>query len=327
MTTTTPPGWYPEPGHTGNSPAMERWWDGSAWTEYTRTAPAPNPAQPAYPGYPAYPAYPSGDVITSPGGGARRNNRNVVIAIVVALVLIGGVVAGVLALGKGKNDDASSQQPPAPAASGTPRQGGPQTRPTDPGLPQDPGTQDPGTRGDSTKAVDAYDGISLPVLDGWQGSSGASGIGSSVVTSEYACPGDASKSCVRGGVFAQPAAALQIKATGAEAAAKADIAPNAANSYSPEIYGATTSHQQLASKAVTVAGQRGYLVRWKVVTKSGTGGYVESLAFPSPSGSGKIVVVRFGFDVDPKAPGLDVMDQIADGIKADSSGGTSGAGV
>ena len=44
MTTTTPPGWYPEPGHTGNGPAMERWWDGSAWTEYTRTAP-PEAAQ------------------------------------------------------------------------------------------------------------------------------------------------------------------------------------------------------------------------------------------------------------------------------------------
>ncbi|WP_176724980.1 MULTISPECIES: DUF2510 domain-containing protein, partial [unclassified Streptomyces] len=35
MTTTTTPGWYPEPGHTGNGPAMERWWDGNAWTEHT----------------------------------------------------------------------------------------------------------------------------------------------------------------------------------------------------------------------------------------------------------------------------------------------------
>jgi hypothetical protein len=302
---------------------MERWWDGSTWTEYTRTAPAPQPAQPVYPGYP------SGDVIASPGGSGSRNNRNAVIAIVVALVLIGGVVAGVIALGKGgKNDDASTP-PPAPAASGTPNpgQGGRGTSPTDPGLPQDPGTQGPGTRGDSTKAVDAYDGISLPVLDGWQGTSGDSGIGSSVVTSEYACPGDATKSCVRGGVFAQPAAALKITATGAEAAAKADIAPNAANSYSVEIYGATTSHQQIAAKSVTVAGQKGYLVRWKIATKSGTGGYVESLAFPSPADSSKIVVVRFGFDIDAKAPGLDVMDRITDGIKADSSGGSSGTGV
>ncbi|MYS19478.1 DUF2510 domain-containing protein, partial [Streptomyces sp. SID4948] len=35
VTTTTTPGWYPEPGHTGNGPAMERWWDGNAWTEHT----------------------------------------------------------------------------------------------------------------------------------------------------------------------------------------------------------------------------------------------------------------------------------------------------
>jgi hypothetical protein len=33
---TTPPGWYPDPGHTGHGPALERWWDGSAWTDYTR---------------------------------------------------------------------------------------------------------------------------------------------------------------------------------------------------------------------------------------------------------------------------------------------------
>ena len=32
----TPPGWYPDPGYTGNGPATERWWDGSTWTEYTR---------------------------------------------------------------------------------------------------------------------------------------------------------------------------------------------------------------------------------------------------------------------------------------------------
>jgi hypothetical protein len=300
---------------------MERWWDGSAWTEYTRTAPAPNPAQPVYPGYPAYP---SGDVIASPGG-SSRNNRNVVVAIVVALVLIGGVVAGVLALGKGGNDDASAQRTPPPAASQTPhqRQGGPGTAPTGPGG----GQQDPGTRGDSTKAVDAYDGISLPVLDGWQGASGDGGIGSNVVTSEYACPGDPTKSCVRGGVFAQPAAAVNRPETTAEAAAKADIAPNAANSYSSDIYGATTSHRQLAAKSVTVAGQKGYLVRWTITTKSGTGGYVESLAFPSPADSSKIVIVRFGFDIGAKAPGLDVMDQITQGIKADSSGGTSGTGV
>ncbi|MZE80665.1 DUF2510 domain-containing protein, partial [Streptomyces sp. SID5475] len=37
---TTPPGWYPDPGHTGGGPALERWWDGSGWTDHTRQAQA-----------------------------------------------------------------------------------------------------------------------------------------------------------------------------------------------------------------------------------------------------------------------------------------------
>jgi hypothetical protein len=296
---------------------MERWWDGTAWTEYTRTAPVPNAGQPAYPGYPA------GDVLASPGGGGGRRTGAVVIAIVAALVLIGGVVAGILVLGKGGGSDDAKGGATAPPPSSAPnQQQSPGPVPSGPDQPPAPGT-----RGDGTTAVDAYDGISLPVLDGWQGSSGQGGVGSSVVIGQYPCPGDATQSCVRGGVFAEPAAALKITATDPEAAAKADIAPNAANSYSKDIYGATTSHQQVASRSVTVAGQKGYLVRWKISTKSGTGGYVESLVFPSPSDSGKLVVVRFGFDVGGQAPGVDVMDQITQGIKVDSSGGPSGTGV
>ncbi|WP_431038138.1 DUF2510 domain-containing protein [Streptomyces sp. P6-2-1] len=44
MTPQTPPGWYPDPGHSGEGPRGERWWDGTAWTERTRQA---APAQPA----------------------------------------------------------------------------------------------------------------------------------------------------------------------------------------------------------------------------------------------------------------------------------------
>lgn len=309
VTTTTPPGWYPEPGHTGNGPAMERWWDGTAWTEYTRTAPVPQ----------QYPGYPGGDVLASPGGdgGGGRRTSAVVIAIVAALVLIGGVVAGIVVLGKGDDDSVASKPAPTPTASAPHHRQRP--APTSPG---DPG--DPGQPGDPTKAVDAYDGISLPVLADWTGSTGTNGIGSSVVTGGYPCPGDTSQDCVRGGVFAEPGAALKITATTPEAAAKQDIAPNAANSYSTSIYGATTSHEQVLSEPVTVAGQQGYLVRWKIATKSGTGGYVESLVFPSPSNAKHLVVVRFGFDIGAKAPGLDVMDRITKGIKADSSGVSSG---
>jgi hypothetical protein len=279
---------------------------------------APQP----FAGHPGYP----GDVVAGgPGGGGRRTGA-VVIAIVAALVLIGGVVAGILVLGK---DDNNKNASPAPSSSAPRRGQVPAPQSPTPGQ-QSPDPNSPGgSQGSGGKAVDGYDGISLPVLSGWSGTSGDNGIGASVVTGGYPCPGDATKDCVRGGVFAQPAEALKLTATGAEAAAKQDIAPNAADSYSTDIYGATTSHQQLASKAVTVAGQKGYMVRWKVVTKSGTSGYVESLAFPSPRDPKHIAVVRFGFDVGGSAPALSVMDRIAQGIKADSSGGstTGGTGV
>jgi hypothetical protein len=304
---------------------MERWWDGSAWTEYTRTAPAPAvPPQPGAYGY-GYP-YPSAD---QPAGGGGRRPGTVVLAIIAALVVIGGVIAGIVVLGSdGKKDDASSPT----SATTAPQDQGKGTRrspgPSQSGPGQDGGQsggQGDGSGGD--KAVDSYDGISLPVLDGWQGAAGQSGVGANVTTGGYPCPGDSSQSCVRGGAFAAPAEALKLSAKTAEAAAKEDIAPNAANAYSSGTYGATTSHSQLASRSVTVAGQKGYLVRWKISTKSGTDGYVESLVFPSPSDSSKLVVVRFGFDISSDAPKLSDMDTITAGIKADSSGGQSGTGV
>lgn len=75
-----------------------------------------------------------------------------------------------------------------------------------------------------------------------------------------------------------------------------------------------------------MAGQQGYLVRWKVVTKNGDDGYVQSLAFPSPRSKDMLVVVRSGFDINSKAPELSVMDEITKGIKA-ASGTGSGPGT
>lgn len=225
-----------------------------------------------------------------------------------------------LTLGGGSDDnDAKGGPTTGASAPGGQQQSPDPDRTPDPGGPSDPA--EPPADG---PPVDVYDGIRLPVPDGWQGSPGEQGLGASIVTGQYQCPGDPTQSCVRGGVFSQPAAALKLTSRTAEAAAKEDIAPNASDSYGTAIYGATTSHQELASKAVTVAGQKGYMVRWKVATKSGTDGYVESLAFPSPGDSSVLVVVRFGFDVGDKAPGLSVMDQITKGITADSSGGPAG---
>ncbi len=111
---------------------------------------------------------------------------------------------------------------------------------------------------------------------------------------------------------------LGTEGRSAEEVAKADIAANAEESYGKG-YGSLSSHEVLASEAVTVAGQKGYRVRWKAVTSKGADGYVESLALPSPANPERIVVVRIGVDVGEKQS---VIDDIAEGIEAASGGGT-----
>ncbi|MFE2432583.1 DUF2510 domain-containing protein [Streptomyces sp. NPDC059373] len=320
---TTPPGWYPEPGHTGtDAPALERWWDGTEWTEYTRTAQG-QAAATAAPGYPPYP----GDVVAGGAPSGRRGGR-IAIAVVASVVVVAAVVGGVVALtsdngNSGKNAAGSQPSPSASAPFGQAPDGS--SGGSDGGLGGVPSTQ-PSTQPSSEPgfAADALDGISIPVPDGWKSSYDSYGLPSLSVSS-YKCPGDTSKTCVRGGVNSYPAAAMQIKATTAEAAAKEDISANATASYGDNVYGGISSHKELTSEAVTVAGQKGYLVRWQVVTKKGDDGYVESLVFPSPSGSKQLVLVRFGFDINSKAPKLSVMDTITKGIKA--TGSSNGTGV
>ncbi|OSZ55933.1 hypothetical protein OQI_35740, partial [Streptomyces pharetrae CZA14] len=134
----------------------------------------------------------------------------------------------------------------------------------------------------------------------------------------YPCPGETSQTCTKGGAYSAPAALLGAKGGTAEAVAKADIAANAKESYGGSSYGEITSHQVLASKAVTVAGQKGYLVRWKAVTSKGADGLVQSLAFPSPADGDRMVVVRCGVDADQK---VSLLDEITEGIEAGPAGG------
>ncbi|WP_190139743.1 DUF2510 domain-containing protein, partial [Streptomyces longispororuber] len=57
MSMSPPPGWYPDP----SQPAVERWWDGSAWTAHGR-APAPQGAA-AQPGFGPAPVPPGAGVV------------------------------------------------------------------------------------------------------------------------------------------------------------------------------------------------------------------------------------------------------------------------
>ncbi|WP_326574597.1 DUF2510 domain-containing protein [Streptomyces sp. NBC_00481] len=348
MTQVTPPGWYPDPGQTNDAPALERWWDGKAWTDQVRpVGPAAGFGPPAYPpgagpyppgagghpGHPGYPGYPA----AAPKRGLRTG-----IAVAVAAAVLASIGVGVYALAGndgGSEGSTTSQGPGGQNGQGGADggQGGPGGNSGGQGGPGGSGgsggqTPEPDGSGQPPQteegyATDTTSGISIPVPDDWVGS--ALQAGAQVTTeASYECPADATKTCTRGGAYSSPAELLKLKATTAEAAAKEDISQAAEAAYGSEGYGKITSHEELASKAVTVAGEKGYYVRWKVVTGKGDDGYVESLAFPSPADSSRLVVVRFGIDVSDEAPKQSVIDDITKGIKeASISGGGSGQDV
>lgn len=333
MTQATPPGWYPDPGQTSDGPATERWWDGTTWTDQTRgTGPADAwgpPAQPSasgtYPGHPEYLGYPAHP--PAPRRGLRTG-----IAVAAAVAVLAAVGISVFALSNSGGDDSqagSTQQQtpggqegsggPFGGSGGTDGQGGTGGSDGSGGTSESPAPQgSEAPKIESGSVTDSISGISLPIPDDWYGQ--ALSVGAQVTSnSSYKCPGDTSESCTKGGAYSAPSQVLGTAGSTAEAVAKADIAANAKESYGGKTYGAITSHQVLDSKAVTVAGQKGYLVRWKAVTSKGADGYVESLAFPSPSVSGDIVVVRFGVDVGEQQS---VIDTITEGIKKAAAGGT-----
>ncbi|WP_416070386.1 DUF2510 domain-containing protein [Streptomyces sp. ME02-6978.2a] len=274
--------------------------------------PPPYPGQAGYPAHPAHPAYPT----PLP---PRRRGLRVGIAVAAAVAVLASIGVGAYVLTKddgGSGGTSSSAQGPGgdrrgrEGGSGGSGGGGPES-----GRPEAPKIE-------SGSVADPIDGISLPVPDGWYGQQGQ--IGAQLSSKDtYKCPGDTSKTCTRGGAYSTPALALGTKGGTAEEVAKADIADNAEESYGGDSYGSITSHEVLASKAVTVAGQKGYLVRWKAVTSKGSDGYVQSLAFPSPVSAKQMVVVRFGVDVGQKQS---LLDEITEGIKV-SKGGGSGQDV
>ncbi|MFI7407884.1 DUF2510 domain-containing protein [Streptomyces sp. NPDC049627] len=349
MTQVTPPGWYPDPGRKSDGPPTERWWDGKAWTDQVRPAgsaaaweppgqpadhgqPAAGGAQPAevlqspadaapY-AYPVHPGYPG-----EPQSRGRRGLRTG-IAVGVAAVVLASIGVGVYALaaddGAGGGSADSRQGPGGPGGQGG--QGGPFG---DSGGGNGGGSGGNGGSGgqspspdeseapkvDSGAVTDPVNGISIPIPDGWYGQQIR--WGAQVASDKtYKCPSDTSQTCMKGGAYSAPALALRTKGDTAEEIAKADIAANADESYGKG-YGKITSHEVLASKPVTVAGQKGYMVRWKAVTSKGADGYVESLAFPSPHNKQQMVVVRLGVDAGEQS----VLDEIAKGIKVSTGGG------
>ncbi|WP_052867419.1 DUF2510 domain-containing protein [Streptomyces niger] len=325
---TTPPGWYPDPGHTGNGPAPERWWDGSAWTEQTRAAQAA-PAAYGYPqqgapgayGYPQQlPGHqgpgtvPGGFGPVQPGGpgqGGGGRKRGPMIAAIAAAVVVVAAAGTVLAVTLG-GGDAPHDDPKAAPTESRSSSASPSPEPATSSAAPDPVPTD-----DEDTLVDALNSIAIPVLDGWHKDD--FGRDTDLYIGPYQCKGDTAKQCMRGKVLSETAAGFSE--TTAEGIAKADMQKNVEAVYGKgeygdkDYYGGIEKHEELKSAKVTVAGQQGYLVRWKVTNKKGPDGIAQSVAFPSPGGSGSMVVVRFNFDVGGQAPPLADMDKILQGIE------------
>lgn len=325
---TTPPGWYPDPGHTGHGPARERWWDGATWTDYTRepqgvVASQVPPVRTGF-GPPEPPLSRMTPVAPSSSGYAVQppavRGRGKAVALAGGAVVLAAALIGGIALTSGGGDssaEAGAKVDASPSRSVPGTAGG-----------SGGGTVIP-SPGPTGAIADVANGISVPVLGGWRKGRSGSG-GAAVTTGPYPCPTEPATSCVRGGVFTSTV--LGSEAESAESIAKEDIVHNAEDSYGKDpqggkqMYGGITAHRQVKSGPLTVAGQKGYLVRWRVSTGQGDGGFVQSLAFPSPAHPDSFVLVRFGFDASQEAPPLSDMDVIADGIRALPAGGTGGSG-
>ncbi|WP_328324890.1 MULTISPECIES: DUF2510 domain-containing protein [unclassified Streptomyces] len=332
MTHTTPPGWYPDTGLT----ATERWWDGAAWTAHTRpldavpqqSGPAPQgtggfgPPQPGTHPVPhgfGPPPAPVPAVRRGPGGLPRA--VPIAVGAVAAAALAVTVVVAVV------NSGGDSGTAPAPAATGAPA-----SRPaTAAGKHGSKAGAPPAD--DPSLLVDELNGITLPVPDGWEKPTSTVDDVTTMETSHsYECPGDSASFCYHGRVTSRTADETELPS--AEAVAKADIKDAADSSYDRDLvgdlnYDGITSHTRLESRSVTVAGRTGYLVRWRVRTGAGPGGYVQTVAFPSPLGSESMVVVRLAFDAGPDGPPLGGMDTITSGIRpvGDATSGGVGSSI
>ncbi|MFJ3671828.1 DUF2510 domain-containing protein [Streptomyces sp. NPDC090106] len=181
---------------------------------------------------------------------------------------------------------------------------------------------------DPDVVVDQLNGITVPLLDGWERPKYIAEDDVLMSTEgTYDCPGD-SGVCRHGLVFSRTV--TENDETDPRTLAENDIADAADAAYDTDLldrkpFGGIASHRVVKSGPVAVAGRAGYFVRWRVTTAKGPGGYVQSLAFPSSVGTQSPVVVRYVFDAGQDGPPLADMDRITRGIR--STDGIGGGGV
>ncbi|WP_410088724.1 hypothetical protein [Streptomyces sp. t39] len=260
-----------------------------------------------------------------PAGRGGRGRRAAALS-AAAVVVAAAVVTGAVLLGTDDDPAGPETAPESPVVSASATTGAPGP------SPEKSAEAHPG------RLVDQLNGISLPIPDGWIESERALGSGATMYTdATYECPGGGSPLCRHGqvtSITADLSGATGGAAT-ARSVAEKDIGKAADASYDEDAlgnrtHGGITSHSVVKAQNVAVAGRAGYLVRWKVVTGAGPGGYVQSLVFPSTAGTGALVVVRFAFDAGPDGPDLAEMDRITAGIRAigdDTASGGVGSSI
>ncbi|GAA1884426.1 hypothetical protein GCM10009837_02430 [Streptomyces durmitorensis] len=231
------------------------------------------------------------------------------------VVLVASIVTGVVLLREDGGDPQAG--PPAPTTS----------EPADTPTPTSPTPTTSAPDPDPSTLVDQLNGIMIPVPAGWEKADSTVGGDPTVRTPDvYDCPGEGSL-CRHGTVYSRTSTATDERSP--KALAQRDIKDAADRAYDEdkvgmEPFGGITSHEKVKEGTVAVAGRSGYLVRWRVRTDKGPGGYVQSLAFPSSHGSEAPVIVRFAIDAGDEAPPLSDMDKITKGIRPVGAEGTSG---
>ncbi|MCC9308710.1 DUF2510 domain-containing protein [Kitasatospora sp. RB6PN24] len=310
MSTSTPPGWYPDPRATGH----ERYWDGRVWTEQGRpTAPAAGPVSDASPAY-GHPAIPESLVLSEPPepagyagpppartpGGAPldppRPKRTGLIIGIAAGGVLGLVLAGGLALtlsgGSVRSSAAAGAPAPVPGAA----------RPTH----QPDGVQPlapPQSLPTSGTLQDRQHGWNVPLPQGWQPVGPDGGHTLALVTGRYDCgtPGG----CVRG--------SFSIDADPTRGSDAKQVAQAAMASYVQQKYGSDDPDVQ-GGGAIIVAGRAGFAVRWHLTPQQGASVYLLLVAVPAADG--EFTTMVGSVDDNSKAPDHSILDRIAAGITA-----------
>ncbi|GAA2519585.1 DUF2510 domain-containing protein [Streptomyces gobitricini] len=292
------PGWYPNPA----DPAVEHWWDGTAWTGHTRAAI-------------------TGAATTVMAAPRPRRRTGRVLAAAAGIAVVAVTAAAAVVLGSGEETPADAGNSPAPPPATV------SAAPTPAPATASPDEEDP------TVVVDQLNGITLPILDGWERPEyTAQDVPTVSTVADDPCPAASSRSCKRGSVSSFTATATGT--SDPRAIAEEDIGKAAERAFEEDalgvrLHGGIRSHRVVAERPAVVAGRTGHLVRWQVTTNQGPGGYVQSLVFPSSLGSESPVIVRFVFSAGPGAPPPATMDEITRGIRpiGSSTGGGVGSSI